>query len=124
MAIDKQKLPRFTRNVSEDPARHCKTCITIWQANRQNDVVEWLKAFPATLRGIAIDWYTDLEAGKKNTWNNIRIAFEEEFRLQRDEDEIVTEIYNTRQGKSECVKAYSRRMRELIGKLDNKLQLD
>ena len=96
MAIDKQKLPRFTRDGSEDPTCHCKTCITIWQANREYNADVWLKAFPATLRGIIIDWYTTLEARKKNTWNNLCIAFGGEFRLLRDDDEIVTEIYNTR----------------------------
>ena len=96
MAIDKQKLPRFIGDSLEGPARHYKTCITIWQTKGQNDAVEWLKAFLATLRGIAIDWYMDLEAGKKNTRNNIRTTFEEEFRLLRDDDEIVTKIYNTR----------------------------
>ena len=61
-----------------------------------------------------------MEATKKNIWNNIRTTFEEEFRLLKDDDEIIMEIYNIRQGMSESVKAYSRRMKELIGKLDNK----
>ena len=61
-----------------------------------------------------------MEARKKNTWSNIRIVFEEEVRLLRDDDEIVSTIYNTRQEKGESVKAYSRRLKELIGKLDNK----
>ena len=56
----------------------------------------------------------------KNAWNNLHRAFEEKFKLLRDDDEIVTKIYNTRQGKNESVKAY-RRLKELIGKLDNKL---
>ena len=120
MAIDKQKMPKFMRDGSEDPARHCKTCITLWQANGENDSNEWLKEFPATLRGIAIDWYANLDAGKKNTWDNLRGAFEEEFKLLRDDDEIVIEIYNTRQDKKESVKAYTRRLKELISKLDNK----
>ena len=61
-----------------------------------------------------------MEAGKKNTWDNLHRAFEEEFILSRDDDEIVIEIYNTRQEKKESVKAYTIRLKELIGKLDNK----
>ena len=61
-----------------------------------------------------------MEADKRNTWDNLLAAFEEEFRLLWDNDEIVTEIYCTRQGKNEYVRAYSRRLKELIGKLDNK----
>ena len=57
-----------------------------------------------------------MEASKKNTWNNLRLAFEEEFKLPRDDDEIVTEIYNSRQGKNESVKAYTRRLKELDNK--------
>ena len=38
----------------------------------------------------------------------------------KDVDKIVTKIYNTRQGKIEFVRAYSRRMKELIGKMEDK----
>lgn len=116
---EKQKLPRFNGLGSEDPARHCKTCVTIWQANGEDDEDNWLKAFPATLRGIAIDWYTDLPITSKDTWKRLAKAFEEEFRLLRDDDEIVVEIYNTKQGKSETVRSYYRKLKELIGKMDN-----
>lgn len=71
-------------------------CIIIWQANGENNANEWLKAFPATLWSIVIDGYTDLEVGKKATWKYLHIAFEEEFKCLRNDDEIVTEIYNTR----------------------------
>lgn len=53
--LDKQKLPRFTGDELEDSTRHCRTCMTIWEASGQNDEHYWLKAFPATLRGMAID---------------------------------------------------------------------
>lgn len=30
---EKQKLPKFMGDGSKDPVRHCKTCVTIWEAN-------------------------------------------------------------------------------------------
>lgn len=104
---------------SEDPVRHCKTCVTIWEANGQDDRDYWLKAFLATLRGIAIDWYTDLDAQYKTSRNNLKKAFQEEFKLLCDDNEIVAEIYNTKQGKSGSVRAYNRRLRELLNKMEN-----
>lgn len=47
-------------------------------------------------------------------------AFKVEFKLLRDDDEVVVEIYNTRQGKNKSVQVYHRRLKELIGKLENK----
>lgn len=73
---------------------------------------EWLKSFPTTLRSIAIDWYTNLEAAKKTTWKDIHTAFEEEFRLLQHNDEMVIEIYNTWQEKIESVRAYSSILKE------------
>lgn len=78
-----------------------------------------MKAFPATLRGIAIDWYTNLDAQHKTSSSNLKKAFEEEFKLLRDDNEIVAEIYNTKQGKIESVRAYNRRLRELLNKMEN-----
>lgn len=97
-----QKLPKFIENGSEDPVRHCKTCETIWAANGQDNRAYWLRAFLATLRGIAIDWYTELEATHKNTWETLKKAFKEEFKLLKD-NQIVAKIYNTKQGKHENV---------------------
>lgn len=66
--VERQKLPKFTRNGLEDPVHHCKTCMTIWIANGQDDVDYWLQSFPTTLRGISIDWYTELEKAHKASW--------------------------------------------------------
>lgn len=92
---ERQKLSKFTGDGSEDPVCHCKTCITIWEANGQDDQDYWLKAFPTTLQGIAIDWYTDLDAKHKMQWSELRKAFQDEFKLLRDDNEIVAEIDNT-----------------------------
>ena len=42
-----------------------------------------------------------------------------EFRLLRDDNEIVAKIYNTKQGKNETVHKYARRLKELIGKMES-----
>lgn len=112
-------MSKFTGDRSEDPVRHCKTCIAIREANGQDDQEYWLKAFLATLRGIAIDWYTNLNAQHKTTWSNLKKAFQEEFKLLRDDNEIVVEIYNTKQGKNESVRAYNSRFKELLNKMKN-----
>jgi len=70
------------------------------------------------LRGVAIDWYIELDQASRNTWEKLKKAFEEEFKLLRDDNEIVPEIYNTRQGKHENVRAYNRRLKELLVKLE------
>lgn len=115
---DKQELPRFFGDGADDPSRHCRTCVTIWEANGITDEDVWLKAFLATLRGIAIDWYTDLPSSARTTWKDMKKAFEEGFRLLRDDDEVMAEIYNTKQGKHENVRAFYRRLKELMGKMD------
>ena len=55
MAAPKEKLPKFDGDEAVDPIRHCKTCETIWRANGVTDTNEWVRQFPATLRGVAID---------------------------------------------------------------------
>lgn len=59
-----------------------------------------MKAFFATLWGVVINWYMDLADIEKATWDAPRKAFEEKFKLLRDDDEVVAKIYNTRQGKN------------------------
>ncbi|GLJ23905.1 hypothetical protein SUGI_0454230 [Cryptomeria japonica] len=115
----KQKLPKFNGDSKDDPARHCRTCETIWTANGVTDQDEWMKQFPATLRGVAIDWYSDLDKTGVTTWDELKKAFEKEFRLLRDDNEIVSEIYGTKQGKKETVRAYGHRLKELVGKMES-----
>lgn len=79
-----------------------------------------MKAFLATLHGATINWYTNLAYEENATWAALRKAFEVEFKLLRDDNEVVAEIYNTHQGKNGCVRVYQRRLKELIGKLENK----
>ena len=50
---------------------------------------------------------------------NVRKEFIAEFRLLRNGNEIVAEIYSTKQGKNETVWAYARRLIELVGKMES-----
>ena len=79
----------------------------------------WLKAFLTTLQGMVIDWYTKILATQRTTWNNLKGAYEAEFRLLQEDNEIVDEIYNTHQGKNEITRAYQHRPKELIAKMEN-----
>lgn len=72
---ERQKLPKFMGNGSEDPVRHCKTCETIWIASAQDDPDQWLRAFLATLRDSAIDWYSELDQAQRATWRVLKQAF-------------------------------------------------
>lgn len=108
MAASKQKLPKFTGQTKEDPVRHCRTCETIWAANGVTDQDEWIRQFPATLREGAIDWYSDIDKTGLTTWDDVKKAFQIEFQLLRDDNEILAEIYNTKQAKNESVRAYGR----------------
>lgn len=115
----KQKLPEFTGDGKEDPLRHYHTCETIWSANGVTNQNDWVQQFLATLRGVAIDWYSDVDKQKVATWANLQKEFTKEFRLLHDDNEIVTEIYSTKQGTRETVRAYSRRLKELLGKMES-----
>ena len=39
----------------------------------------------------------------------------------RDDNKIVAEISNTKQGKNEIVRVYARKLKDLINKMENKL---
>ena len=71
-------------------------------------------------RGVAIDWFADIDPQKLNNWDNIKKEFITEFQLLCDNNEIVAEIYNTKQGKNEIVRVYVRKLKDLINKMENK----
>ena len=75
--------------------------------------------FPATLRGVAIDWFVDADLQELSTWADVRKEFIAEFRLLRDGNEIVLEIYITKQGKNETICVYTRSLKELVGKMES-----
>ena len=81
MAAPKEKLPKFDGNEAADPIRHCKTCETIWKANGVMDTDEWVRQFPAILRGVAIDWFVDTDPQKLTNWDDIKKEFCAEFQL-------------------------------------------
>ena len=116
MAGPKEKLPKFDGDGTTDPIQHCKTCETIWRANGITNANEWVRQFLATLRGVAIDWFTDTDPQKLN-----KKEFLAEFQLLRDDNEIVGEIFNTKQGKNETVRVYAKKLKDLISKMENKL---
>lgn len=66
-----------------------------------------------------IDWFPDLEMGQTSSWEYLKKAFQEEFKLLRDDNEIVAGIYNTKQWKNETVQAYNCRFKELLNKMEN-----
>lgn len=52
-------------------------------------------------------------------WTELKKAFQEEFKLLRDNNETVAKIYNTKQGKNKNVRAYNCRLKELLKKMEN-----
>ena len=66
-----------------------------------------------------MDWFTDIDPNKINSWQNLKKEFIAEFRLLRDDNEIVADIYSTKQGKNETVRGYARRLKELVGKMES-----
>lgn len=68
---------------------------------------------------MAIDWFSDTEKAKISTWPDLKKEFQAEFCLLRDDHEIVAEIYGTKQRKNETVRTYSRRLKELLRKMEN-----
>jgi hypothetical protein len=112
MVGPKEKLPKFYGDGTTDPIRHNKTCETIWRANGITDTNEWVRQFPATLRGVTIDWFADTNPQKSTSWDDVKKEFITEFQLLCDDNEIVAEIYNTKQGKNETVRVYARKLRE------------
>ena len=43
------------------------------------DKDEWVQQFPATLQGVAIDWFSDTDPKKLTTWANIKKEFIAKF---------------------------------------------
>ncbi len=62
-----------------------------------------------------------MDPQKLDTWDKIKKEFLAEFKLLRDDNEIVAEIFNTKQGKHETVCVYARRLKDLINKMESKL---
>lgn len=65
----------------EDPTRHYKMCETIWIASGQMNKDYWLRAFPTTLWGIAIDWFIKLDDEYIVSWDALKKAFKAKFKL-------------------------------------------
>ena len=120
MAGPKEKLPKFDGDEAVDPIRHCKTWETIWRANGVTDTNEWVRQFSTTLQGVAIDWFTGTDPQKLNSWDNIKKEFFVEFQLLHNDNEIVGEIFNTKQGKNETVRVFVRKLKDLINKMEDK----
>lgn len=116
---EEAKTPKVHKRWMRGPVWHCKTSIMIWEVNGQDDHDYLLKAFPTTLWGIAIDWYTDLDVKDKAGWSELNEAFEEEFRLLRDDNKILAEICYTQWGKNESVRAYNQRLKKLLNKMEH-----
>ena len=104
MAGPKEKLPKFDGDRTVNPIKNCKTCKIIWTTNGITDTDEWVRKFSATQRGVAIDWFADMDPQKLTTWAEVKKEFITEFQLLFDDNEIVAEIYNTKQGKNETVR--------------------
>ena len=121
MAGAKKFFPKFDGDRASDPIWHCKTCEMIWRVNSITNMNKWVWNFLATLWGVAIDWFTNTNLQKLNTWDNIKKEFCEEFQILRDDNEIVNEIFNTKQKKNEIVWVFARRLKDLISKMENKL---
>ncbi|MDF3686200.1 hypothetical protein, partial [Enterobacter hormaechei] len=62
----------------------------------------------------------EIDPQKLDTWDKIKKEFLAEFKLLRDDNEIVAEIFNTKQGKHETVRVYARRLKDLINKMESK----
>ena len=61
----------------------------------------------------------DVDPNKINSWQNVKKEFIAEFQLFRDDNEIVAEIYNRKQGQNETVWGYTRILKELVGKMES-----
>lgn len=96
----------------------------IWRANGITDTNKWVRQFPATLRGVTIDWFTNTDPQKLNNWDNIKKEFITEFQLLCNDNEIIANIFNTKQGKNEIVCVYARKLKDWISKMENKPQTD
>ena len=115
----KEILPKFNGNGTIDTIGHCKTCDTIWTANGVTDQDDWVRQFLATLQGVAIDWFSDVNTQKLTSWPNVKKKFIAEFQLLRDVNEIIAKIYSTKQGKNETIRVYARRLKELVEKMES-----
>ena len=75
----KEKLSKFNGDGMPNPIRHCKMCKTIWTINGMIDEDDWVRQFPKTLQGVAIDWFSNINPQKLTTWVDVRKKFVAEF---------------------------------------------
>lgn len=66
-----------------------------------------------------INWLPDIDRAKVATWSDLKKDFGIDFRLLRDDNEILAEIYNAKQVKNETVRRYGQRLKELVGKMES-----
>ncbi|KAL9384216.1 hypothetical protein Peur_024539 [Populus x canadensis] len=71
-----------------------------------------VKQFVRSLKGNAFDWYTDLESGSIDTWEQLEREFLNHFYSTRRVVSMI-ELTNTRQWKEEPIIDYSHRWRNL-----------
>ena len=50
-----------------------------------------------------MEWFSDMDKAKISTWDDLKKEFQAEFRLFQDDNEVVAEIYNSKQGKKDTV---------------------
>jgi len=104
--------PKFNQfdgkgNPKQHVAHFIETC-----SNAGTEGDRLVKQFVRSLKGIAFDWYTDLEPESINSWEQMEHEFLNRF-YSTQRTVSMTELTNTKQWKDEPVLDYINRWRSL-----------
>ena len=116
--VQKQKLPKFMADGKEDHVQASKMCEMIWIANGVIEQDDWIKKFLATLWGVVINQFSNIAKMKMATWEDLK-EYQIKFWLLKDDNEIMAEIYNTKQEKDKTIQGYGQWLKGLLVKMES-----
>jgi hypothetical protein len=88
-------------------------------ANDENDLDTTKRLFHRLQKGEALRWYNGLLLAAKNDWNQLKRAFETDFRDVGTDSRILEKLGEATMEPSDTLRSYSQRVRQVISKLAN-----
>jgi hypothetical protein len=88
-------------------------------ANDENNPDTTKRLFHGLLEGEALRWYNGLLPADKNDWNQLKRAFETEFRDVGTDSRVLRNLGEVTIEPSDTLQSYSQKVQQLISKLAN-----
>ena len=112
-------LPTFSGWPGADPDQHLSQFLTAYIANNGQTEDVWLRWLPATLKGIAFEWYNRQPVGSFPNWAALREAFLLHFRPIGFEDRLREQLMRSHMIPGEAVESYYGRVADIFRRWPN-----